>query len=73
MIAAALGILGLSVALVLSPPAQAQIPATPASRRPSTAIPLQSTGTDGKPDPQQNVDWARFTQSVQNATKKPDR
>jgi len=62
-----------SQALPAQPPAPAQIPATPASRRPSAAIPLVSTGTDGKQE-QQNVDWARFTASVQNATtKKPDR
>lgn len=51
-----------------SPQAPAQIPAsTPANRRPSKAIPMQaSTGTEGK----ENVDWARFTATVQNANKK---
>lgn len=42
---------------------------TPANRRPSAAIPLQvSTGTDGKTD--QNVDWARFSATVQSTIKK---
>ncbi len=51
-----------------SPQAPTQIPAsTPANRRPSKAIPMQaSTGTEGK----ENVDWARFTATVQNANKK---
>jgi type II secretory ATPase GspE/PulE/Tfp pilus assembly ATPase PilB-like protein/CheY-like chemotaxis protein len=52
-----------------SPQAPNQLPAsTPASRRPSKAIPIQasSTGTEGK----ENVDWARFTATVQNANKK---
>ena len=52
-----------------SPAAPNQIPAsTPASRRPSKAIPVQasSTGTEGK----ENVDWARFTATVQGAAKK---
>jgi type IV pilus assembly protein PilB len=57
---------------VLSSPAQPnQIPAsTPASRRPSKAIPVQasSTGTEGK----ENVDWARFTASVQKSGKKDE-
>jgi type II secretory ATPase GspE/PulE/Tfp pilus assembly ATPase PilB-like protein/CheY-like chemotaxis protein len=70
MMMPALGAPGTRPALQ-TPPAQAQIPATPASRRPSQAIPLQvSTGTDGKPD--QNVDWARFAATVQAATKKPE-
>ncbi|HEX7939407.1 MAG TPA: ATPase, T2SS/T4P/T4SS family, partial [Gemmatimonadaceae bacterium] len=54
-----------------SPAAPNQIPAsTPASRRPSKAIPVQasSTGTEGK----ENVDWARFTATVQGAAKKND-
>jgi type IV pilus assembly protein PilB len=52
-----------------NPTAPTQIPAsTPANRRPSKAIPMQasSTGTEGK----ENVDWARFTATVQNANKK---
>jgi CheY-like chemotaxis protein len=67
----ALGAAGARAALQ-APPATPQIPAaTPASRRPSVAIPLQvSTGTDGKPD--QNVDWAKFAATVQAATKKPE-
>jgi type IV pilus assembly protein PilB len=53
-----------------TPQSVPQIPATPASRRPSQAIPMVSTGTDGKAD--QNVDWARFAATVEKATKKPD-
>ena len=55
-----------------SPAAPGQLPAsTPASRRPSKAIPAvqaTSTGTEGK----ENVDWARFTASVQGKPKKDE-
>ena len=53
-----------------SPQAPAQIlSSTPANRRPSKAISsaqASSTGTEGK----ENVDWARFTATVQGAAKK---
>ncbi len=48
--------------------APATAPATPASRRPSSAVPLQgSTGAEGK---QENVDWSRFAATVQSTIRK---